>query len=132
VSFSLGGKSYALRVSQSPDVPLGGVVPLVAAVQAPLPLSFGAIGTVSYTLTLARGILIPTGALQTNENQNFVFVVENGKALVRPITLLAESGSAAAVTGVNAGSMVVVNPPPGLLDGSAVKALPLAAQGGNK
>lgn len=132
VSFSLGGKSYALRVSQSPDVPLGGVVPLVAAVQAPLPLSFGAIGTVSYSLTLARGILIPTGALQTNENQNFVFVVENEKALARPITLLAESGSAAAVTGVNAGSIVVVNPPPGLLDGSAVKVLPLAAQGGNK
>jgi multidrug efflux pump subunit AcrA (membrane-fusion protein) len=132
VSFSLGGKRYALRVSQSPNVPLGGVVPLEAAAQAPLPLSFGAIGTVSYSLTLARGILIPTGALQINENQNFVFVVENGKALVRPIAILAESGSAAAVTGVNAGSTVVVNPPPGLLDGSAVKALSLAEQGGNR
>ncbi len=132
VRFALGGKSYALRVSQSPDVPLGGVVALVAAVPGSLLLSFGAIGTVSYSLTLARGILLPTGALQTNENQNFVFVVEGGKALVRSITLLAESGSAAAVTGVNAGSMVVVNPPPGLLDGSAVKVLPLAAPGGNK
>src|SRR5208282_2658428 len=112
VDFTLNGKSYALKVSQSPDVPLGGVVPLVAAVPATMSLGFGAIGTVSYSLSLARGSLIPTGALQTNEDRNFVFVVEGGKALVRQITILAESGNSAAVSGVNAGSLVILNPPP--------------------
>jgi hypothetical protein len=30
---------------------------------------------------------------------------------------------------VNAGSLVVVNPPPGLLDGSLVKPLPVSTEG---
>jgi multidrug efflux pump subunit AcrA (membrane-fusion protein) len=132
VSFSLNGISYALKVSRSPEVPLNGVVTIVAAVPVSLPLSFGAIGTVSYSLTLSRGALIPTGALQTNEDKNFVYVVEAGKALVRPITILAESGNSAAVSGVNAGSLVVVNPPPGLLDGSIVKTLALGTTEASK
>jgi hypothetical protein len=101
----------------------------VAALPESLPLTFGAVGTVGYSVTLARGTLVQTGALQTNEDQNFVYVVEGGKALARPITILAESGNSAAVTGVNAGSLVVVNPPPGLLDGSLVKPLPLSTEG---
>ncbi len=100
---------------------------MVAAVPAALPLSFGVIGTLSYSLALAHGTIIPTGSLQTNEDQNFVYVVEGGKAVVRRITILAESGSSAAVTGVDAGSVVVLNPPPGLLDGSIVKTLGAAA-----
>ena len=121
VKFTLNGSDHALKVSQSPEVPLNGVVPIVAAVPASLPLSFGAIGTVSYSLALAHGTIIPTGALQTNEDRNFVYIVEGTKAVVRQITILAESGSSAAVTGVGPGSTVVVNPPPGLLDGSVVK-----------
>jgi len=127
VTFALNGNSYPLRVSQSPQVPLNGVVPMVAAAPSSLPLSFGAIGTLSYSLTLARGALVPTGSLQTNEDRNFVFVVEGGKALVRPITILAESGNSAAVSGVSAGNLIVVNPPPGLLDGSIVKTQAVAA-----
>ncbi len=130
VSFALNGKSYALSVSQSPDVPLNGVVHTLARVPAVVPLSFGVVGTVSYSLTLARGALIPTGALQTTEDRNFVYVVDHGAAMVRQITILAESGNNAAVSGVNAGSLVVVNPPPGLLSGSAVKTLPLSTEAG--
>jgi HlyD family secretion protein len=130
VTFLLGGRSYALKVTQSAEVPLNGVVPLVAALPASLPLTYGAVGTVGYAVTLARGALVMTGSLQTNEDQNFVYVVENGKALVRRIVVLAESGNSAAVSGVNAGEMVVVNPPPGLLDGSVVKSIPVAGAGG--
>ena len=63
VTFTLNGKSYPLRVSQSSEVPLNGVVPLVAALPESLPLTFGAVGTVSYSVTLARGALVQTGAL---------------------------------------------------------------------
>jgi HlyD family secretion protein len=132
VRFTLNGRSFPLIVSQSPDVPLNGVVPMVAAVPASLPLAFGSIGTLGYSLSLARGSLIPTGALQTNEDKNFVYVVENGKAVVRQISVLAESGNRTAVSGVGAGSVVVINPPPGLLDGSTVKTLAAAAAEGSK
>ena len=132
VWFTLNGQKYPLVVSQSADVPLNGVVPMVAAVPGSVPLAFGAIGTLSYSLSLARGSLIPTGALQTNEDKNFVYVVENGKALVRQVSVLAESGNSTAVSGVGAGTVVVVNPPPGLLDGSTVKTLAAAAAEGSK
>lgn len=129
VDFVLNGTTYPLKVSRSPDVPLNGVVRTVARVPGSFPLSFGAVGTVSYRLTIAHGALVPTGALQTNEDKNFVYIVAQGKALIRQITILAESGNSAAVTGVDAGNTVVVNPPPGLLEGSAVKTLPVSESG---
>jgi hypothetical protein len=58
-----------------------------------------------------------------------VYVVRAGKAEMREITILTESGSTGVVTGVTAGDMVILNPPPGLLDGSVVKALPAPAEG---
>ena len=129
VTFILGGKSYPLRISQTADVPLNGVVAVTAAVSARMALTYGAVGTVSYSLTLARGALVPTGSLQTSEDRNFVYVVRAGKAEMRAITILAESGSTGVVTGVTAGDMVILNPPPGLLDGSTVKAIPAPAEG---
>jgi HlyD family secretion protein len=123
LDFLLGGKTYPLKVSQSSEVPVNGVVPLVAGLPETSQLTFGAVGTISYSVTLARGAIVPTGSLQTNEDQNFVYVVETGKAVAHRIAILAESGATAAVTGVAAGSVVILNPPPGLLDGSAVKAV---------
>ena len=121
IDFGGEGKAYKITVKQLPTAPSGGVVPMTAAVPASFPPSFGAVGTVSYQLTLAQGILVPLSALQTSENKNFVFVLEAGKALSRNITIIAESGITAAVSGIKAGSPVIVNPPPGLLSGSAVQ-----------
>jgi len=123
VSFTLSGVSSKLAISRSPRVPVNGVVPFVAAVPRSLGLPFGAVGTVSYSLVLASGTLIPTGAIQTSEDQNYAYVIEGSKALARKIQILAESGDSAAVSGVESGSVVIVNPPPGLMDGSGVKAV---------
>ena len=113
-------------------MPVNGVVPFVAYVPGSLALPFGVVGTVSYSLVLASGTIIPTGAIQTSEDRNYAFVIENSKAVERPIAILAESGDSAAVAGVEPGSAVIVNPPPGLMDGSAVKAIPVASVDGSK
>ncbi len=84
-------------------------------------LSFGTVGTVSYTLSLAQGVLVPVSALQNNENKDFVFAVQGGKAVQQPITVAAETGTTAAVAGIETGTQVIVNPPPGLLAGSSVR-----------
>ncbi len=121
VAFSYQARSYNVRISQAPSAPINGVVPMVADAPPDRALTFGTVGTVSYQLSLAQGILVPVAALQTNENQNFVFAVVGGKATAAPITILAETGITAAVTGIAAGTQVIVNPPPGLLEGSAVR-----------
>jgi multidrug resistance efflux pump len=130
VTFTLGGKSFPVSIVQAPSAPIGGVVPMVAAVPASAPVSYGAVGTITYRLTLATGPIIPIGALQTRADQNFVFTVANGKAAEQPVTILAEGGTSAVVKGIAAGTQVIVSPPPGLLAGSSVQVVSLPAPSG--
>jgi HlyD family secretion protein len=127
VRFNYLGKDYAAKVSQAPSAPINGVVPMVAMLPRTAELPYGAVGTVGYSLSLATGALIPIAALQVNEDQNYVFAVANGKVTTRTITILAESGTTAAVAGIEDGTQVVLNPPPGLLPGSSVQVVDLTA-----
>ncbi len=130
VTFTLGGKGYPVKIIQAPSAPINGVVPMVAALPSSVPASYGAVGTITYRLTLATGPQIPIAALQTRADLNFVYSIVNGKAVEQPITILAEGGTSAVVKGVDAGMQVILNPPPGLLAGSSVQAVALpSAQG---
>ena len=130
VTFTLGGKSYPVRIIQAPSAPINGVVPMVAALPPSVPAPYGAIGTITYQLTLAIGPQIPVAALQTRADMTFVYSIVNGKAVEQPITILAEGGTTAVAKGVEAGMQVILNPPPGLLAGSSVQAVALpSAQG---
>jgi HlyD family secretion protein len=123
LSFTFNGSSFPVTVRQLPSAPVNGLVPMVASPPASFPVSYGTVGTVSYSLTLARGILIPIASLQTMEDRNFVFVIANGKATMQTVTIIAESGISAAVSGIATGAQIIVNPPPGLLNGSQVQAV---------
>jgi multidrug efflux pump subunit AcrA (membrane-fusion protein) len=125
VQFNSLGKDYPARISQAPSAPINGVVPMVALLARSAALQYGTVGTVSYSLSLATGALIPIAALQVNEDQNYVFAIVNGKVATRPVNILSESGTTAAVSGIEEGVQVVLNPPPGLLPGSAVQAVSL-------
>jgi multidrug efflux pump subunit AcrA (membrane-fusion protein) len=130
VMFTYAGKGYPVKIIQTPSAPINGVVPMVASIPASAPVSFGAVGTITYKLTLASGPQIPIAALQTRADLNFVYLIVNGKAVEQPITLVAEGGTTAVVKGVDAGMQVIINPPPGLLAGSSVQAISLpSAQG---
>lgn len=121
LSFSVNGSSYAITVRQLPSAPVGGLVPMVASPPSAFPIAYGTVGTVSYSVTLARGIIVPIAALQTMEDRNYVFAIEDGKAKMQTVVVIAESGISAAVSGLASGSQIVINPPPGLLDGSPVQ-----------
>ncbi len=121
LQFSYEGRSYPVRIRQAPSAPIGGVVPMVAGVPAASRLPYGAVGTVAYKRTLASGILLPTAALELVEDKNYVFVVEGGKARLLPVTIIAESGGVTVATGIKAGNQLVLNPPPGMLDGTSVQ-----------
>jgi multidrug efflux pump subunit AcrA (membrane-fusion protein) len=121
LSFSVNGSSYPITVRQLPSAPVGGLVPMVASPPSAFPIAYGTVGTVSYSITLARGIIVPIAALQTMEDRNYVFAVEDGKAKIQTVVVIAESGISAAVSGIASGAQIVINPPPGLLDGSPVQ-----------
>ncbi len=120
VTFSVGGDTYTAQINQTPSVPVNGVVPLTARLTGSATLPFGTVGTVSYPVTVSTGTLVPLAALQNDGAENYVFTILKGKAHVQPITILGETGSTAAVAKLQGGAEVILNPPPGLLEGASV------------
>ncbi|MGA2613503.1 MAG: HlyD family efflux transporter periplasmic adaptor subunit [Spirochaetia bacterium] len=121
VQFTYQGRTVPVKISQAPSAPINGVVPMVATIPRSSTAPFGAVGTVTYSLTLAHGAIVPIAALETNEDQNYVFAIEGGKAVMRYVKIVGQSGTVAAVTGIPDGSQLIMSPPPGLLAGSSVQ-----------
>lgn len=85
-----------------------------------------------YRIPLARGVLLPVGAVKVQEGEAVVFVVAaspkgEGQALKRPVQLLAQSGERVAVSGLKPGERVVFPIPESLQEGDRVRTL----EGGN-
>ncbi len=117
VQFTYQGRTANVRISQAPSAPINGVVPMVATLPRSVPAPYGAVGTVTYSLTLARGAIVPIAALETNEDQNYVFTIEGGKAVMRYVKIVGQSGTVAAVTGHSGRSAAHHEPSPGTAGG---------------
>ncbi len=124
VEFTVAGQSVPVRIAREPSAPVDELVPMVAELPASADYPYGTVGTVSYSVTLARGVLVPISALETNDNRYYVYAIAEGKAQMKSITILAETGASAAVRGLAAGDQVIINPPPGLLPGAEVRVVP--------
>ncbi len=69
-----------------------------------------------------RSLLIPASAVQTNGDRSIVWVVRDNRVERRAITVSRTAQDETTVTsGLNAGEVVVLQPPPGLTDGGKVK-----------
>jgi RND family efflux transporter MFP subunit len=78
------------------------------------------------TATAIRAVLIPKSAVQSQDSRDVVFVVHNGLAERRAVTVSDTQGDDSVLSaGVSVGESVVVDPPAGLTDGTAVKATKL-------
>jgi multidrug efflux pump subunit AcrA (membrane-fusion protein) len=126
IAFEYGGTEYPVRIKQAPSVPVNGTVPMIADPGIPFDLPFGSVGNVKYGIVLASGALVPVMAIGTAENRNYIFVIEDGRAVQKPISIIAESGATAVVNGIEAGTVAILSPPPGLIQGSTVQ--PIMAQ----
>jgi multidrug efflux system membrane fusion protein len=70
--------------------------------------------------TLTGVTLIPTAAVQHNGTVAFVYVLSNGKAQLRNITVGVTNGNVAQVQGVNPGDVLATSSFDKLQDGTAV------------
>jgi RND family efflux transporter MFP subunit len=68
-----------------------------------------------------RGVLVPAAALHREGDQDAAFVVKNGRAERRVVTVGSPHGDSRQVlTGLTAGESVIIDAPEGLKDGTAV------------
>jgi HlyD family secretion protein len=120
-------KRFDARVSSSANAP--GQNRLVAlqarfiAGQALESLRVGALVQVRYDLKLAKGALVPSGAVGSENGQAFVWVIQNDTLRRANVTVLAESNGRIALAGIPGGVQVVYPVPSGLQPGSKVKIL---------
>jgi multidrug efflux pump subunit AcrA (membrane-fusion protein) len=130
VTFLQDGKNYPLALIGIPSAPVNGLVPLQALLPGNFPGGFGTVGSVNYSMVLAQGALVPLPAVQSLENTTYVYRIgKDNKVTQVGIAIQADSGVLAAVTGLNDGDSVVLNPPPGLLSGATVKTVSANAGG---
>jgi RND family efflux transporter MFP subunit len=75
------------------------------------------------TATAVRAVMVPKSAVQSRDGRDVVFIVQNGRAERRAVTVTdTQNDDAVLSAGVSAGESVIVDPPAGLTDGTAVKA----------
>jgi HlyD family secretion protein len=76
------------------------------------------------TASAQDAVLVPVGALiPTEDGVLGAYVIEGGRAVLRPLALAGRNGTAGWVTsGLQPGERVIVYPPPGVVQGRRVKA----------
>jgi multidrug efflux system membrane fusion protein len=74
--------------------------------------------------TLVGATLIPTEAVQQNAQAAFVYVLDDNKAHVRPITVGVTEGQTAQVTGINPGEVLATSSFDKLQDDAAISIAP--------
>jgi len=119
LNLDYGGQTYYARLSRTSQVPgTDRLVEAVATLQAPLPP--GASANVRYTLELAKGVIVPSGALLPGEKPA-VMLAEGGRARAVEVQILGDNGGQLALRGVSAGSQVVFPVPASLREGDALE-----------
>jgi HlyD family secretion protein len=69
-----------------------------------------------------RTVTVPKAAVQNRDGRDVVFIVQNGRAERRAVTVSDAQGDVSGLSaGVSAGEKVIVNPPGDLKDGAAVQ-----------
>jgi RND family efflux transporter MFP subunit len=91
----------------------------------------GAFVEISQTInTVKDAVIVPQAALIQSARGPMVYVVEEGKALARPVKQVAGQNAEAAITGVTEGEVVVVDGKQNLRPGSLVVERPKEAKSG--
>ncbi|HEY5553109.1 MAG TPA: efflux RND transporter periplasmic adaptor subunit [Opitutaceae bacterium] len=68
-----------------------------------------------------RGVVVPRSAVRNQEGRDVVFVIRDGRAERRAVTVASTVGTESEISaGLSAGEKIAAEPPPGLVDGAAV------------
>src|SRR5262245_26251346 len=71
---------------------------------------------------VSRALIVPRAALQSVDGRDVVFVLQNGRAELRAVTVSASRDDEAIIaSGLTARERVIISPPKDLADGAAVK-----------
>ena len=111
-------EAIVTNVSRTPD-PVTGTYPVEIRLPEEASLVSGTVATVHIEAGIEEGIRVPMGALLWDQ-QDMVFVVEDGRAFRKQVTIEGVEGTMLHVTGLNPGTRLVVEGMHRLTDGENV------------
>ena len=121
MNLDYAGRTYFAKLTRTSQIPgTDRLVEAIATVSAPL--TPGASANLRYNLTLAQGVLVPSGAVLAGEKSQ-VFVVQGDKAKAVEVQTLGDNGSRAALSGIPAGAQVVFPVPASLRSGDTIEVI---------
>lgn len=124
---ALSGRSWHGAVDHLNAAAGQGTLTYLARISLPNPdtaLKAGMVANVTFIAAHKSGVLIvPRGAIASTDNGNVVYVVDKGKAKMRPVTVGLQAQDSAQISGagISAGTLVITQRPDALADGSPVK-----------
>jgi HlyD family secretion protein len=71
--------------------------------------------------TKPAGVFVPTTAVRDRDGKKVVFLVYNGKALMREVQVVSQRSGGLLVSGLNGGEDVITSGPADLKDGEKIK-----------
>ena len=125
VTLADGGGTFTGRlqfVDNAIDISSGGVKVKAVFANPQGKLWPGAFVEVTQTLDVVKGsVVLPQSAIVQGARGTVVYVVEAGKAVLRPVKVVYSEGLDAAVTGIKPGEQIVLDGKQNLRPGSAVQ-----------
>ena len=129
LSFVAGQQTYTIKVAQNPGSPTSGTVPITARFIGDSLPALGTVGSVQYASKVGTGTLIPSTALQSDNNKSLVYLIQSGKAKLQTVTVIGQASGKAVVSGLRAGVQIIDQPPAGLIDGASISTEAAGGQG---
>jgi len=124
---ALSGRTWHGKVGNLNAAAGQGTLTYLARISLPntdTALKAGMVANVTFIAAHKSGVLIvPRGAIASTDNGSVVYVVEKGKAKMRPVTVGLQAQDSAQISGagIAAGTLVITQRPDALADGSPVK-----------
>ena len=123
VYIDYNGLDYAAQVIRSSQVPgesrLVNITARVYPSETSIPV--GTVAQLSYEITLAEGVKLPSGAVRTSGGQSAVLAVQDSVARSQEVSVVGEAGGNVVVNGLEPGTQVVYPLPADLRDGTPVQ-----------
>lgn len=123
IYFRFQGLDYAATIVRSSSAPgMQRLVEMIAEIYpSDRPIPAGSVAELRYSVELASGVLIPSGAISTAGGETFAFTVEAGRARRQPLAVVGEAGGEAVVEGIAPGALVIFPLPADIRDGMRVE-----------
>jgi multidrug efflux pump subunit AcrA (membrane-fusion protein) len=123
IYFRFQGLDYAATIVRSSSAPgMQRLVEMTAEIYpSDRPIPAGSVAELRYSVALASGVLIPSGAISTAGGGTFAFTVEGGRARRQPLQVVSEAGGEAVVEGIAPGTLVIFPVPADIRDGMRVE-----------